>query len=73
MSSDQLHVIILGAVAALATQILMGKFLKRLILLPFEYWASKTNNPVDDKLLDEAEKDLGITDRTISNDTITKK
>lgn len=50
-----------GAVSALLT----GKFLRRLLLLPFEYLTKQTNNKIDDKLLEEARKDLGVTDSTL--------
>ncbi len=45
--------------------LLAGKFLKRLIMLPFEYIARKTKTKIDDVLLAEAQKDLGIEEATL--------
>lgn len=59
-----LMVSLMGAVTAL----LSGKFVRRLLLLPFEFLAKKTNNKIDDKLVAEAEKDLGIDSPTIDED-----
>lgn len=55
---------LVGAVSALLT----GKFLRRLLLLPFEFISKKTNTKIDDKLLEEARKDLGVTDATIAEE-----
>lgn len=38
----------------------MGKTLRRLILLPFELWARNSKNKIDDQIIADAEKDLGI-------------
>lgn len=52
-----------GAVVALLT----GKLVRRLLLLPFEYLSSRTSSKVDDKLVEEARKDLGVDSPTIES------
>lgn len=47
-------------VGTMLTQLLAGKAIKRVILLPFEWLVKKTKNTEDDKIIKEAEKDLGI-------------
>lgn len=53
-----------GAVAALFS----GKFLRRLLLLPFEAISRQTKTKIDDKLVEEARRDLGVQDATIPED-----
>lgn len=65
MTNQQIYAIIGAAVITLVTQLLAGKMIKRLLLLPFEYLSSRTDNKIDDVLVDEAEKDLGIESRTL--------
>lgn len=55
---------LVGAAAALFS----GKFLRRLLLLPFEFLSRKTENKVDDKLVETARQDLGIPDPTIPHE-----
>lgn len=51
----------LGAIiGTMVTQLLAGKAIKRLILLPFQWLTKKTETPKDDAILKEAEKDLGL-------------
>lgn len=45
---------------ALLGSLLMGRTLKRLILLPFEYLAKRTSNTIDDQIIADAEQDAGI-------------
>lgn len=58
---------LMGAAAAL----LGGRFIRRLVLLPFEWWSRRTPNVIDDKLVAEARTDLGIPDSTIPESTST--
>lgn len=51
--------------APIAVALAAGKSLKRLVLLPFEYLARKTDSPVIDKLVEQAEEDLGIQSPTL--------
>lgn len=55
-----------GFAATLAT-LLAGKTIRRLILLPFEWLASKTESRIDDKIVEQAEEDLGIPGGTLPN------
>ena len=54
------------ALAGVVTALLTGKTVRRLLLLPFEWLASKTGSKIDDKLVDEARKDLGVHDATLA-------
>lgn len=48
-----------GLVAAVSA-FLMGRTLKRLLLLPFELWARKSNSPVAKEVVHDAEQDAGL-------------
>lgn len=52
--------LIQAGMLALVGSLLMGKTLKRLILLPFQWWARKTSNIIDDQIVADAERDVGI-------------
>lgn len=52
--------IALGAVGTALLPLLGGKFIRRLVLLPFKKIAEKTQNKEDDVLLHDAEQDLGL-------------
>lgn len=58
---QMLMVALIGAVTAL----LSGKLVRRLLLLPFELISRKTENKIDDKLVEEARQDLGVPDSTL--------
>lgn len=51
---------LIPALATVGMSLLMGRTFKRLILAPFKWLASKTENKFDDQLEQDAEKDLGI-------------
>jgi hypothetical protein len=55
-----INTLIVAGLAGIAATLLSGKFLKRLILLPFKLIASKTKTKEDDKLVEEAAHDLGL-------------
>lgn len=48
------------ALGSALTALFMGKAIRRLVLLPFEWLASKTETRIDDTIIQEASKDLGI-------------
>lgn len=68
MNSIDISSLLLLAATGIVTAIFTGKFIRRLVLLPFEYLASRTSTTIDDKLLQEAEKDLGIDSPTLPAD-----
>lgn len=50
-----------AAVLAVLVSLLTGKTFKTLLLYPFQKWAAKnTDKTLGDKLVEEAEKDLGV-------------
>lgn len=53
--------------------LLTGKFLRRLLLLPFEYLSRRTATKVDDVLVEEAGRDLGIERTTLESASATKQ
>lgn len=65
MNSIDIKTLGMVALAGVATALLTGKTLRRLLLLPFEWAASKSASKTDDKLVAEARKDLGIPDGTL--------
>lgn len=64
-----LMVALIGAVTALLT----GKTFRRILLLPFEWVSRKTKTKVDDTLVQEAQKDLGVDSPTIPHEPEEKK
>jgi hypothetical protein len=64
MNNIDINTILMVALAGVVTALLTGKTFRRLLLLPFEWISSKTGSKVDDKLVEEARKDLGIPDAT---------
>jgi hypothetical protein len=52
-----------GALGPMIAALAAGRFLRRLVLKPFELWAAKTENKFDDQLVHDAEHDLGIEDK----------
>lgn len=64
MDKLDLNTLLMVALAGVATALLTGKTLRRLLLLPFELISRKTETKVDDKLVEEARKDLGVPDPT---------
>jgi hypothetical protein len=57
----ELNKLLLGGLIAALTTLVMGKFGRSLLLLPFEWLVSKRKNKVDTELLKRAESDLGVT------------
>lgn len=55
------------SLGGVVTALLTGKTLRRLLLLPFELISKKTETKIDDKLVEEARKDLGVTDATVED------
>lgn len=51
--------------AGVVTALFSGKFVRRLLLLPFEYLTRKSGSKVEEVLLHEAAKDLGIDTPTL--------
>lgn len=49
-----------GVLLSIGMQLLAGKAFKKLLLLPFQKWASRTKNTTDDKLVEQASRDLGL-------------
>lgn len=58
----------ISGLAGVVTALLTGKTLRRLLLLPFEFISHKTQTRVDDKLVEEARKDLGVPDPTLDKE-----
>ncbi len=48
------------ALAGLGAALLAGKSIRRLFLLPFEYFARKTPTHIDDVIVKQIEEDLGV-------------
>lgn len=48
------------AVGGMGTMLIAGKFLKVLILWPFDYLARRSKNKAAEALVEIAEKDLGV-------------
>ena len=65
MNSMDIKTLGMVALAGVVTALLTGKTFRRLLLLPFEWAASKTSSKTDDKIVDEARKDLGVPDATL--------
>jgi hypothetical protein len=49
----------------IAIALVAGKALRRLLALPLEWLVRKTSNNIDNKILIEAEHDIGIDDPTL--------
>lgn len=49
-----------GVLLTMLTELLTGRFLRSLIILPFEKLAKKTTNTEDDRLVEQAKHDLHI-------------
>ena len=60
MTLDDLKQLAVPAFIAIGTTLLMGRTLRRLILLPFEWLARNTENKIDDQIVSDATQDLGI-------------
>jgi hypothetical protein len=56
------HVLLGMASGGIVTALLTGKFIRRLLITPFDLIAEKTATQIDDKLVEEAKKDLGLED-----------
>ena len=55
-----INTLIVAGLAGILTTLLSGKFLRRLILLPFKFLVAKTKTKEDDRLVEEAALDLGL-------------
>lgn len=58
--------ILLGGLSGTLIALAAGKAFRRILFLPLEWIVRKTSTPIDDKLLAEAEKDVGIESPTLS-------
>jgi hypothetical protein len=68
--------LLLTALIGILTTLLMGRFLRTLILLPFQKWAARSPSKDDDRLVEAAEKDLGVehyTEEPSNGNTTTEK
>jgi hypothetical protein len=52
--------VLLPALISAGGALLMGKTIRRLLLLPFELISRKTASKLDDQLVKDAEQDLGL-------------
>lgn len=62
MSKQDIALYVTGALGPIVAALVAGRFLRRLILAPFKWLASKTENKFDDQLEKDAERDLGLDD-----------
>lgn len=60
MTSNEIVTYTVGALGPILATLVAGKFLRRLVLKPFEIVAEKTENKFDDQLIRDAEQDLGL-------------
>lgn len=60
MTRDEITLYVTAAIGPIVAALVAGKFLKRLVLKPFQWWASRTENKFDDQLIHDAEDDLGL-------------
>lgn len=65
---DLRNILLMGLGSAVLA-ILTGKTLRRLLLLPFKLISKKTKTKEDDLLVQEAARDLGISDTISSENT----
>jgi hypothetical protein len=72
MNLDFNSILMLGLAGAV-TALLTGKTFRRILLLPFEWISKKTTTKVDDTLVHEARRDLGVETPTISHEPEEKK
>jgi hypothetical protein len=74
---NELSTVILMGLGSAALAILTGKTLRRLLLLPFKLISEKTETKEDDLLVQEAARDLGLSDdagpEVVKDDTETKE
>lgn len=68
MDKLDINTILMLGLGGVVTALLTGKTFRRLLLLPFEYLARRSDNKADDKLIEEARKDLGIPDATLEQE-----
>jgi len=68
MDKLDINTLIMLGLGGVATALLTGKTFRRLLLLPFELLSRKTSTKIDDKLVEEARKDLGVPDATIEKE-----
>lgn len=60
MSNSEIAQNIGLGIAPILAALIAGRFLRRLILKPFELLAERTQNKFDDQLLSDAKADLGL-------------
>ena len=58
----KLQVLIITTLFNMLVSLITGKFLKKLVMLIVEPIVRRTKNKADDKLLDAAKEDLGISE-----------
>lgn len=62
LNIDSLKMAFAAAFGVTVASLIAGRFFKRLILLPFQKIAEKTENKIDDQLIEDAKKDLHLDD-----------
>jgi hypothetical protein len=62
---EQYGTAIQAAGLALVVALLTGRLLKKLILIPFEWWAKRTETLVDDEIVATVKSDWNVKDTTI--------
>jgi hypothetical protein len=60
MTEDQIVAAVAAAATAIVAQLLAGKAIKKLLLWPLEWLTKKTKTKVDDKIVEQAQIDVGI-------------
>lgn len=61
--STDMSILLTAGLGPILLALIMGKFLRRLVLRPFEWWASRTENKFDDQLIEDAKDDLNLKDK----------
>lgn len=62
MTNEQIVTYTIATLAPILAALVAGRFLRRLVLKPFEWWAGKTENKFDDQLIQDAKHDLDLPD-----------
>ena len=73
MTSNEIIAWATAAIAPIVGSLLIGKTLRRLVLMPFEYLSKRTATKLDDQVIADAAVDLGITPTRFDNDSDTDK
>lgn len=62
MTRDEIVLYTTATLGPVVAALVAGRFLRRLVLKPFEWWASRTENKFDDQLIKDAKSDLNLPD-----------